>query len=90
LAGAALGQTVLAKAVTVAGLKWDSSSAHSASYDAEQTADLFCIISNRLRESFREAEERARSLGWITANTEVSEEAPLETEAPAPELPPLA
>ena len=29
LAGAALGQTVLAKAVTVAGLEWDSSSAHS-------------------------------------------------------------
>jgi ribonuclease T len=90
LAGAALGQTVLAKAVTVAGLKWDSSSAHSASYDAELTADLFCIISNRLRDSFREAEERACALGWITANAEVSEEAPLETEAPAPELPPLA
>src|SRR6202020_3139400 len=52
LAGAALGQTVLAKAVTVAGLTWDSSSAHSASYDAELTADLFCIISNRLRDSF--------------------------------------
>src|SRR5579864_1933919 len=52
LAGAALGQTVLAKAITVAGLTWDSSSAHSASYDAELTADLFCIISNRLRDSF--------------------------------------
>src|SRR5581483_515424 len=37
-AGAALGQTVLAKAVTGAGLKWDSSSAHSAAYDAERTA----------------------------------------------------
>jgi ribonuclease T len=91
LAGAALGQTVLAKAVTVAGLTWDSSSAHSASYDAELTADLFCIISNRLRDSFREAEERACSLGWISAATEaVSEEAQLETEAPAPALPPLA
>jgi ribonuclease T len=90
LAGAALGQTVLAKAVTVAGLKWDSSSAHSAAYDAELTADLFCIISNRLRESFREAEERACALGWITANTEAGEEATLETEAPAAVLPPLA
>jgi len=91
LAGAALGQTVLAKAVTVAGLTWDSSSAHSASYDAELTADLFCIISNRLRDSFREAEERACSLGWISAATEtVSEEVQLETEAPAPALPPLA
>jgi hypothetical protein len=75
----------------VAGLTWDSSSAHSASYDAELTADLFCIISNRLRDSFREAEERARSLGWISAATEtVSEEPQLETEAPAPALPPLA
>ncbi|MHB8815593.1 MAG: ribonuclease T [Steroidobacteraceae bacterium] len=44
LAGAALGQTVLAKAVTVAGLSWDSSSAHSAVYDAERTAELFCLI----------------------------------------------
>ena len=91
LAGAALGQTVLAKAVTVAGLKWDSSSAHSASYDAELTADLFCIISNRLRDSFREAEERACELGWISAAADVvSEEVQMETEAPAPALPPLA
>ena len=50
LAGAALGQTVLAKAVTVAGLEWDSSSAHSASYDAERSADIFCLICNRLRD----------------------------------------
>jgi len=91
LAGAALGQTVLAKAVTVAGLKWDSSSAHSAAYDAELTADLFCIISNRLRDSFREAEEKATALGWISASTEAASEEPqMETEAPAPELPPLA
>ena len=90
LAGAALGQTVLAKAVTVAGLKWDSSSAHSASYDAELTADLFCIISNRLRESFREAEERACALGWMTTAAETSDDPQMETEAPAPELPPLA
>jgi ribonuclease T len=90
LAGAALGQTVLAKAVTVAGLKWDSSSAHSASYDAELTADLFCIISNRLRDSFREAEERACALGWMTAAAETSDDPQMETEAPAPELPPLA
>src|SRR6478672_11945483 len=54
LAGAALGQTVLAKAVTVAGIKWDSSSAHSASYDAERSADIFCLICNRLHDSFRD------------------------------------
>lgn len=64
LAGAALGQTVLAKAVTVAGLSWDSSSAHSAVYDAERTAELFCLICNRFRDSFLEADARARALGW--------------------------
>jgi ribonuclease T len=37
LAGAALGQTVLAKAVSVAGMAWDQASAHSATYDAERT-----------------------------------------------------
>jgi ribonuclease T len=66
LAGAALGQTVLAKAVTVAGLPWDSSSAHSAVYDAGRTAELFCLICNRFRDSFLEAEARARALGWLT------------------------
>lgn len=64
LAGAALGQTVLAKAVTVSGLAWDPSFAHSAIYDAERTAELFCLICNRFRDSFLEAEARARALGW--------------------------
>ena len=64
LAGAALGQTVLAKAVAVAGLEWNSSSAHAAAYDAERAAELFCLICNRLRDSFLAAETRARSLGW--------------------------
>jgi ribonuclease T len=67
LAGAALGQTVLAKAVTVAGLDWDSSSAHSAAYDAERTAELFCLVCNRLRDSFLGADVRARALGWVSA-----------------------
>ena len=65
LAGAALGQTVLAKAVTIAGFTWDSGSAHSAAYDAERTADVFCCVCNRLRESFREAETQAGELGWL-------------------------
>jgi len=30
-----------------AGLPWDSQEAHSAIYDAEQTARLFCGIVNR-------------------------------------------
>jgi len=74
LAGAALGQTVLAKAVTVAGLEWDADSAHSARYDAECSADLFCLVCNRLRDSHRGAEERARALGWVNEGTEASAE----------------
>jgi ribonuclease T len=46
LAGAAYGQTVLAKAAQAAGLDWDSSEAHSAIYDTQQTAKLFCEIIN--------------------------------------------
>lgn len=49
LSGVALGQTVLARAAEAAGLGWDSEAAHSAAYDAEQTADLFCKIVNRFR-----------------------------------------
>lgn len=67
LAGAALGQTVLAKALAVAGLEWDQSSAHSAVYDAERTAEIFCLICNRMRDSYRDAQERARTLGWQNA-----------------------
>ena len=78
LAGAALGQTVLAKAVTVAGLEWDAGSAHSARYDAERSAELFCLVCNRLRDSHRGAEEKARALGWLG-----------EPAAGAPDEPPL-
>jgi ribonuclease T len=41
------GQTVLARACEAAGLKWKANEAHSAVYDAEITADLFCDIVNR-------------------------------------------
>lgn len=47
LAGVAFGQTVLARAMQAAGLEWDGKQAHSAIYDAEGTADLFCAIVNR-------------------------------------------
>lgn len=50
LAGLAIGQTVLSKAVTAAGLDFDSHEAHSAVYDAERTAQLFCLIVNRWKE----------------------------------------
>jgi len=46
LAGLAYGQTVLARAVQCAGFTWNQDEAHSAIYDAERTADLFCAIVN--------------------------------------------
>ncbi|WP_006915044.1 ribonuclease T [Salinisphaera shabanensis] len=49
LAGVALGQTVLRRAATAAGMSWDNDAAHSARYDTEQTAKLFCTIVNRFR-----------------------------------------
>jgi ribonuclease T len=64
LAGAALGQTVLARATAVAGIEWDHESAHSAAYDAERTADLFCLICEAMHGNFLRAEERARALGF--------------------------
>ncbi len=76
LAGAALGQTVLAKAVRVAGLEWDSGSAHNARYDAERSADIFCLVCNRLRDSHALAEERARSFGGVGEAAEPDELAP--------------
>ncbi len=57
LGGVAFGQTVLARAVTAAGLGWDSGSAHSAIYDAEQTAALFCTICNRFKGLYLESLE---------------------------------
>ena len=47
LGGLAYGQTVLSRAAQAAGLEWDDDSAHSAKYDTEQTAELFCRIINR-------------------------------------------
>lgn len=47
LGGLAYQQTVLAKIAQTAGLEWDNEKAHSALYDAEKTAELFCMIVNR-------------------------------------------
>jgi ribonuclease T len=62
LGGVALGQTVLSRAVTAAGLDWDPAGAHSAIYDAERTAALFCTICNRFRFMYEEALERSPEL----------------------------
>ena len=47
LAGVAFGQTVLARAAIAAGMEGNQEQAHSAKYDAERTAELFCTIVNR-------------------------------------------
>lgn len=52
LCGIAYGQTVLSRAVKAAGFKFDEEAAHSAAYDAEITADIFCQIVNRFRPIF--------------------------------------
>ncbi len=49
LSGLLLGQTVLARACRAAGLDFDASNAHSALYDAEKTAELFCHIVNQIK-----------------------------------------
>lgn len=46
LSGMCYGQTVLAKAAKEAGIAFDQSEAHSAIYDAQKTAELFCAIAN--------------------------------------------
>ena len=46
MGGLAYGQTVLARAVQAAELSWNQDDAHSARYDTERTAELFCRIVN--------------------------------------------
>jgi len=50
LAGLAYGQTVLAKACEAAEIEFSNDKAHSAAYDAEKTAELFCGIVNRWKD----------------------------------------
>jgi ribonuclease T len=47
LSGLALGQTVLAKACVAADIEFNNKEAHSALYDTEKTAELFCYIVNK-------------------------------------------
>ncbi|MFD2165938.1 ribonuclease T [Thalassotalea euphylliae] len=46
LSGLAYGQTVLAKACEAANIEFDNKEAHSALYDTQKTAELFCKIVN--------------------------------------------
>jgi ribonuclease T len=50
LSGLAYGQTVLARGCEAANIEFDSNEAHSARYDAEKTADLFCKIVNKWKD----------------------------------------
>jgi ribonuclease T len=50
LGGLAYQQTVLAKIAEAAEMEWDNEKAHSALYDAEQTAKVFCKIVNRWKQ----------------------------------------
>ena len=52
LCGVAFGQTVLSRAVKAAGFEWNEEAAHSAAYDAEITADVFCEVVNRFEPIF--------------------------------------
>ena len=47
LAGLAYGQTVLARACEAAGIPFNNEEAHSAAYDCNKTAELFCQIVNK-------------------------------------------
>jgi ribonuclease T len=70
LGGMAYGQTVLAKIAEAAGLEWDNSRAHSALYDAEQTAKLFCMIMNRWKR-FMEIEDQTLSNSLFASCPEI-------------------
>ncbi len=50
LAGFAYGHTVLAQACKLARIPFDNKEAHSAAYDSEVTAELFCQIVNKWRD----------------------------------------
>lgn len=53
LCGLAYGQTVLARASKAADMPWSQADAHSAVYDTQMTAELFCKIINRWEQLHR-------------------------------------
>ena len=63
LGGVAFGQTVLMRASLAAGFDWDTGSAHSAAYDAERTADLFCAVCNQFQGVFDASRRRLAAMG---------------------------
>ena len=67
LAGVACGQTVLRRALDACGLAWQDDAAHSARYDCERTAELFCCIVNRFRPVFEQTLAAAPAAAPATA-----------------------
>jgi ribonuclease T len=85
LGGVALGQTVLSRAAIAAGLTWDRDAAHSAAYDAERTADLFCDICNQFKPIFERARSRLEGDDLYAAFGEISPDAQVEPQPMEPE-----
>ncbi len=63
LAGLTLGQTVLVKACQAAEIEFDNKQAHSALYDTQKTAELFCHMVNKWQ----------LLGGWPLASTDTTE-----------------
>lgn len=73
LGGVAFGQTVLMRAALASGQEWDSEAAHSAAYDAERTADLFCTVCNQFQGVFDASRRRLASMGPLETDEESSD-----------------
>jgi len=76
LAGVAFGQTVLSRAIQAAGLEWSAQEAHSAAYDAERTADLFCVVCNQFQPLYEAAAERLKAAAPAADSNPMLEPAP--------------
>jgi ribonuclease T len=70
LGGVAFGQTVLMRATLAAGMEWDTASAHSAAYDAERTADLFCTVCNQFQGIFDASRRRMAAMGPVAVESD--------------------
>lgn len=69
LSGLAFGKTVLAKALHAAGIPFDINEAHSAIYDADRTAELFCRILNDFYFSNRKENYRKREENFLKSSS---------------------
>jgi ribonuclease T len=76
LAGVAYGQTVLSRAAQAAGLEWSTEAAHSAAYDAERTADVFCLICNQFQPLYEAAMRRLERTPHVDESNPLLEPAP--------------